>query len=70
LVDQFPRNLQGSPGLMGEGLGASQPSVGRADRTSRDEHRAVSVKHDESSVLIRQPAERRERYHPISPDHY
>jgi hypothetical protein len=55
---------------MGEGLGSPQPSIGRADRPGRGKHGAVSVKHDEGGILIRQPAERRERHHPISPDHY
>src|SRR5712691_3636255 len=54
---------------MGEGLSASQPSVGRADRTGRGEHGAVSVKHDEGGVLIGEPAERRERHHAIGSDY-
>jgi hypothetical protein len=47
LADQFPHNPQGSPGLMGKGLGASEPSIGRADWTGRSEHGAVPIKHYE-----------------------
>jgi hypothetical protein len=69
LVYQFPRDPQGSTGLMGKGLSASQPSVGRANRAGRREHGAIPIKHDERSILIGQPAERCERYHPIGADH-
>jgi hypothetical protein len=34
LSDQFPRNSQGGAGLMGEGLGAAEAGIGRADRPS------------------------------------
>jgi hypothetical protein len=37
---------------MSEGLGSSESSVGRADRSGRGKHGAVSVKHDEGGILI------------------
>jgi hypothetical protein len=69
LADQFPHNPQGDPGLMGKGLGTSEPSIGRADRPGRSEHRALSIQHDEGRILIGQPAECCKRNHPVSPDH-
>jgi hypothetical protein len=54
---------------MSKSLGASEPSIGRADRPGRGEHRAVSIQHDKGRILIRQPAERRERHQPVCPDH-
>jgi hypothetical protein len=59
LVNQFPRNLQGSPRLMGKGLGASQSSVRWADRPGGGENRTVTLKHYERCILIGQPAQRR-----------
>jgi hypothetical protein len=55
---------------MGEGLGSPESSIGRADRSGRSKHGAVTVKHDEGSALIGEPAERRKRYESISPDYY
>jgi hypothetical protein len=69
LVNQFPRNLQGSPGLMGKGLGASQSSVRWADRPGRRENRAIPFQHDESRVLIGKPAECCERDESVTSDY-
>jgi hypothetical protein len=58
LVDQFPRNLQGSPRMMGKGLGAPKPGVRWPDWPSRGEDGTVTLKHDERCILIGQPAQR------------
>jgi hypothetical protein len=55
---------------VGEGLSASQPSVGRADRAGRGKHGAVSVKHHEGSVLVGQPAESLKGDEAVAPDYH
>jgi hypothetical protein len=37
---------------MGEGLGASQSSIGRAHGTGSSEDGAITLKHDERGILI------------------
>jgi hypothetical protein len=54
---------------MSKGLGSSESSIGRANRAGGSEDGAVSVEHHEGGILICQPAERRERHHPISSDY-
>jgi hypothetical protein len=69
LGNQLPRNLQGSPRLTGERLGAPQSGIGRSYWAGHGKHRAVTFEHHESSILIGQPAERGQRNESIRPNH-
>jgi hypothetical protein len=68
-ANQLPSNSQSNSRLISESLSASHPSVRWANGTRRSEHGAISLKHDKGSILVSEPAKRRERDHPISPDH-
>jgi hypothetical protein len=54
---------------VGKSLSASESRIRRSYRSSRGEHRTISVEHDEGCVLIGQPTKRGERNHAIRSDH-
>src|SRR5882724_7208651 len=56
--------------MKGESLSTPQFSIGWTDGPSDSEHSAVSLKHDESGILIRQPAQRGKGNHAIRADHH
>jgi hypothetical protein len=69
LADQIPNDAQGCPGFKRKGLGAPEPGIGRVDWSGCCQHGAAPVKHYEGGILVRQPAERGERYNSVGANH-
>src|SRR5579872_3065988 len=61
VLDEVSCNFYICSSLGCRALRAAQPGIGRAHRPSGSQHGAIALQHHECSVLVCQPAERRQR---------